>query len=171
VVIRMPGVSVSKVAYAAMKAFTPQESAVSHSLPQDKTQPPTPQFLAVFDDIPTLADFPSFFKGDGDAVKDKEIVSFKAPEEQMTRPAGRTPIPHMRERCSSFDSNDTDPDMPELVPVDSGQAPAQRDKIAAPVERDIQLRPKNVARLGGVVAQGSAISVIQSVSLGLVILL
>jgi len=91
----MPGVTVSKVAFAAMKAFTPQESTAPQiplqepqlwpveprfwlvpcskaSTPQDKTEPLTPQFLSFLEDLPTFSDLSAYFRNDGEAVKDKD---------------------------------------------------------------------------------------------------
>ena len=47
--------------------------------------------------------------------------------------------------------------MPEMVPADGFQIRVPKDTIVPPVERGVPLRPKNVARLGGVVAQGTAV--------------
>jgi len=138
----MPGVSVSKVAFAAMKAFTPQEptssqislqepqfwpveprfwlvpSSISSKAvtPQDKTEPLTPQFLSFVEDIPTFSELSAYFRSDGGSVKDEEIV-FSEPEEPV---------------------------------------PRDEDSIVGPVERDISLQPKHLAALSGAFFQGGA---------------
>jgi len=81
---------VSKVAFAAMKAFTPQGFTASQTPPQDKTDPLTQQLLSCIEDIVIFSDLSAYFRSDGEEVKDtwkipdSQTVLFEAPE---------TPVP------------------------------------------------------------------------------
>jgi len=173
----MPGVTVSKQVFAAMRAFTPQEPTASHAPPQDKTQALEPQSFFWSEDLPTFSDFCALGMtggcvGDGCGFLEGQRVECRScllgwstgvvtcASPLKVRPDNWTEARH----AGGYRWDDVrviqEVKDKEIVLVETPEEPALGELIAEPKKRKAALQPKHMVCLGGLFAQGSASSAV-----------